>query len=67
MSDWIITEEEKNLMAKYKCTGSSNGGWYNGIKIGSRMKCPKAHLCKNGGRMCDIGFQRGLLEMDSEK
>lgn len=65
MTDWKISEEEKSLMSKYKCTASSNGGWCNGVKVGSKMKCPKSKLCRNGGRMCDLGFQRGLHEMDA--
>ena len=66
MTDWEISKEESELIAKYKCTASSNGGWCNGARIGSRMKCPKSHPCGGKARMCDLGFQRGLTEMDEQ-
>lgn len=55
-----MQEREKEFRTKYKCTASENGGWCNGTKVGSRMRCPAHSLTKNRDRICDIGIQEGL-------
>ena len=55
--------DEKKLKKKYKCS-LGDGGWCDGTKVGSRMRCPAHSLIANGkGRFCEIGYERGLDEM----
>jgi len=53
-------EEERQLREKYKCTASDNGGWCDGVAVGSRMRCPKFSLCKDKSRICRIGIDKGI-------
>lgn len=57
-----MKEEEKKLREKYKCTASDNGGWCDGTKIGSRMRCPKVAVLKDRNHACILGIEKGLDE-----
>ena len=58
-----MTAEE--LRAKYKCTAPDNGGWCNGTKVGSRMRCPKYLLTKRKEGVCQLGIDEGYARMES--
>ena len=49
-------EKEKELRKRYKCTASKNGGWCNGTKRGSRMRCPAFGLTTTKERVCQYGI-----------
>ncbi len=57
---------EDELRRRYKCTASDNGGWCNGTKRGSRMRCPKHGLTQSRERICILGIDKDFDEMMKE-
>jgi hypothetical protein len=56
-------DNEKRLKEKYKCTASSNDGWCDGEKVGSRMRCPEHSLTRDRERVCRLGINKGFDDL----
>lgn len=60
------SQEEIIIRLKYKCTGSDSGGWCDGVKSGSRMRCKEVIVCKDKTHACRLGVKVGY-DIESHK
>jgi hypothetical protein len=54
----------KAMVHKYKCSAPHNGGWCDGVKVGSRMRCPQSFRVGDKSRACQLGIDQGFDDMD---